>query len=113
MEKADEGMRTETANAPGMLTCIVCDRAFDTAGNDPLFDTVPYAGTLFYSSGHYGSTVFDSFDTSKLEIIVCDKCLIARQRRVALVVPPSRGTWRRFNWDAPKSSDHPTTQGDL
>ena len=82
--------------AVGMLTCIVCDRAFDSAGNDPDFDTVPYEGTLFYTSGHYGSTVFDSFGRENLEIIVCDKCLVERWRRVALIAMKQRSAWDEY-----------------
>ncbi len=67
----------------GMLTCIVCDRTFEPAANDRNFKTVPYEGTLFFSSGHYGSTAFDSFEGERLEIIVCDACLITRRNRVA------------------------------
>lgn len=65
-----------------MLTCIVCDREFEPAANDPAFETVPYEGTLFYATGHYGSTAFDPMDGSSLEIIVCDKCLLDRRHRV-------------------------------
>jgi hypothetical protein len=92
-----DGLGHTVPNA-GMLTCIVCDRQFERAANDPLFDAVPYGGTLFYSSGHYGSTVFDPFDGTKLEIIVCDKCLVERQLRVALVFH-APGSARRFIWD--------------
>lgn len=97
-EPVVSALRESVPNA-GMLTCIVCDREFESAANDPLFDAIPYAGTLFYSSGHYGSTVFDSFDGAKLEIVVCDECLKERYRRVALVIPatrPQRVVWDEF-----------------
>ena len=58
--------------------CIICDRSFETAANDPAFARVPYEGTLFYTTGHYGSTAFDSLNSDHLEIAVCDACLTAR-----------------------------------
>lgn len=61
------------------LTCFVCDKEFDTAANNPLFDEVPYAGTKFYTYGHYGSTCFDSIDSERrLEILICEACLNAK-----------------------------------
>lgn len=35
----------------------------------------PLGGTCFGTYGHYGSTVFDPVDGSKLEIVICDECL--------------------------------------
>lgn len=81
-----------------MATCIVCDRSFESAANDPHFDFVPYAGTLFYATGHYGSTVFDPMDSARLEIIVCDPCLRDREARVALILPHTAAA-HRLRWD--------------
>lgn len=93
----------------GMLSCIVCDRNFESAANDPSFDFVPYEGTLFYSHGHYGSTVFDPMDGTQLEVIVCDECLKARWQRVALV-HPGRANLGRVPWEeyapSPNSEVH-------
>jgi hypothetical protein len=70
------------------VPCIACGKELDSAANDPLFDHVPYAGTMFHTGGHYGSTVFDSFDGFRLQIVVCDPCLTAHaQSRVRLVEP--------------------------
>lgn len=35
----------------------------------------PMGGLHFLTYGHYGSTVFDPMDGSKLNIAVCDDCL--------------------------------------
>lgn len=35
----------------------------------------PYAATVFYSGGHYGSTFFDPMDGSYIELAICDGCL--------------------------------------
>lgn len=68
------------------LPCIACGRQLDSAANDPAFDHVPYAGTMFHTSGHYGSTVFDSFNGCRLQIVVCDPCLVkAASERVRLL----------------------------
>jgi hypothetical protein len=67
------------------LACIVCDRLLEHAmspGTLPngtvLEETTnqPYGGTVFYSHGQYGSTVFDETTGAFLEITVCDKCLV-------------------------------------
>lgn len=68
--------------------CIACGKQLESAANDPHFDDVPYAGTMFGTGGHYGSTVFDSFYGYRLSIVVCDPCLTAHaQERVRLVNP--------------------------
>lgn len=80
------------------LTCFVCSMEFETAANDPLFDEVPYAGTNFYTYGHYGSTCFDSIDGDKrLEIIICETCLNAKSNSHVNIV--SRDGKRREMWN--------------
>lgn len=54
--------------------CIACRKELENIlGQKGL---QPLDGTAFWSSGHYGSTVFDPMDCSKLEIVVCDECLL-------------------------------------
>ena len=36
------------------LICLKCHVELETGANVPYFDNIPYAGTLFYTSGHYG-----------------------------------------------------------
>lgn len=70
------------------LPCIACGTQLDSAANDPSFDHVPYAGTMFSTGGHYGSTAFDSFDGHRLQIVVCDDCLRGHAAaRVRIVAP--------------------------
>jgi hypothetical protein len=68
------------------LPCIICDKQLDSAANDPAFDRVPYGGTIFYTNGHYGSTVFDSLDGELLEIVICDKCLVERRKGRVVII---------------------------
>jgi hypothetical protein len=90
----------EIALAP----CLVCGKelrnAMDTSENQPS------GGTAFQTGGHYGSTAFDPFNGSMLEINVCDECLTAageqgrvlwRREAKALVGAPP---WREsiFGW---------------
>lgn len=71
------------------LPCIVCDfqpkRAF--GADQPHLSYVPYAATVFDAgSGHYGSTVWDTTTNSRsLSINLCDKCLVERKDRVAVM----------------------------
>ena len=75
----------------GPSPCAFCGRTFDCAANHEAFETVPYAGTLFYSHGHYGSTAFDPMDGTKLEIAICDECLFtAANTGRAHGAPPMR-----------------------
>lgn len=52
----------------------------------------PYGATTFHSYGHYGSTVFDPPPTGgrRLEINICDSCLVIAQLRVAYVIEARR-----------------------
>jgi hypothetical protein len=81
--KSDRTRRDGPMPAP----CIACGKELDSAANDPAFDHVPYAGTMFHTGGHYGSTLFDSFDGFRLQIVVCDDCLRGHVERIRLVDP--------------------------
>lgn len=102
--KSDRTRREGSMPTP----CIACGKALDSAANDPAFDDVPYAGTKFRSGGHYGSTVFDSFDGFSLDIVVCDECLVRHAgERVTLVRPdgskePWDGVTSDFDPDSPE-----------
>jgi hypothetical protein len=43
---------------------------------------LPYGGTLFGTTGHYGSTAFDPMNGDRIIITVCDECLTANKNRV-------------------------------
>lgn len=58
-----------------ILTCIVCGyqpyKAYAGCEHNQ-----PYKATSFSTTGHYGSTFFDSLDPGvEIEINVCDECL--------------------------------------
>ena len=61
---------------PSSLPCIVCKKVLEDTFNEQKHNQ-PYAGTIFVTHGHYGSTFFDPMDGSKIEINVCDDCLSA------------------------------------
>ena len=46
-------------------------------------DNHPSEGTEFRTYGHYGSTVWDSFDGEELVLNVCDPCLREHADRLA------------------------------
>lgn len=63
------------------LPCLVCGSVLENVGGA---DNQPAEGTEFRTSGHYGSTFFDSFDGEELVLNVCDACLRARADRLAV-----------------------------
>lgn len=69
------------------MRCFVCDKELEPAmGKKKLssmsYEFQPYAGTSFYTWGHFGSTVFDPSDRSSLELFICDPCLRERKHRI-------------------------------
>ncbi len=57
--------------------CIACGRELESVFPDdsPASINQPAHGLAFSTHGHYGSTVFDPGDGSRLEINVCDPCV--------------------------------------
>lgn len=107
-DEAEGCLKSDRTRRDGLMPvpCIACGRELDSAANDPAFDHVPYAGTMFSTGGHYGSTVFDSFDGFRLQIVVCDECLKAHaEARVRLVDPKGAMT----PWDGETSDYLPGT----
>lgn len=71
-----------------LLPCFKCGKKLDSALPGRPQDNQPYAGTAFYSPGHYGSTFFDPMDGQQIEITICDDCLSKNQGAIA---------WQRAN----------------
>lgn len=65
-----------------LLPCLVCGTVLENVFEHS--DNQPYAGTEFFTGGHYGSTFFDSLDGEELVINVCDSCLGERTNRLGL-----------------------------
>ena len=58
-----------------VLSCIVCGFQPETAYHGCNHNQ-PYKATAFSTTGHYGSTFFDSLSQNEfIEINVCDECL--------------------------------------
>jgi hypothetical protein len=61
------------------LPCIICgfqpEPCFKDADDEDRHQ--PFGATMFTTTGHYGSTVFDSINGDELSINVCDPCLKA------------------------------------
>lgn len=97
-------IEAETTKPPlKPLRCIVCDFQPESIGNGA--NEVPYAATMFDAgSGHYGSTVWDTMSGYRsLNINVCDKCLVERKDRIAVVerTPAAdRYEWAPWNPEA-------------
>jgi hypothetical protein len=61
--------------------CFVCGKAIGTSISYGLCST-PRAAVIWRSSGNDGSTVYDSFGRSSIEMVICDDCMNARRDRV-------------------------------
>jgi hypothetical protein len=68
--------------------CLCCGKKLESSIGllfdepEEILNFPPYPGTIFETSGNYGSTVFDSFGHSKLSIVICDECMKAHADRV-------------------------------
>jgi len=56
------------------LPCILCGKQLRNVYRD--VDNQPNDGVVCFTSGNYGSTVFDSFNGERLEFNCCDNCLV-------------------------------------
>ncbi|KAB8186889.1 hypothetical protein FH608_046210 [Nonomuraea phyllanthi] len=63
------------------LPCLACGKPLTSALPGACINQ-PSGATTFTTTGHYGSTVFDPMDGSRLDVNVCDDCLTARRDRV-------------------------------
>lgn len=94
------------------LPCIRCGKQLrQIGGKDPVeksLENQPYNGTAFYTSGHYGSTVFDSIHGETIEINVCDICLLeaAERQHVLSYRRITRPEWtKRQFWEPDVDTD--------
>lgn len=55
--------------------CFKCGKELKNV--DASCENQPYDGMYFTSPGNYGSAVFDSLDGHRLEIAICDDCMVA------------------------------------
>lgn len=87
--------------------CIVCSRELrEVIEERGMTGTVnqPDGGVAFESYGHYGTTVFDPMDGTRLEVNVCDECLTeaAKKGRVLWFDRKKRDdTCMGFPWEGP------------
>jgi hypothetical protein len=65
--------------------CIICEKELESSvgfTNDMDFQDPPSKATCFSSSGNFGSAVFDPMDGTRIEISVCDDCLLWKKQFV-------------------------------
>lgn len=89
------------------LPCFVCGTELEHAtgwvpGDSNALSNQPMKGTAFDTSGHYGSTLWDSFsDLLKIEVAICDACLVVHPERIRETERRAYGmTYRRFKLDS-------------
>lgn len=68
-------------NSDPTLPCLMCGKLLKSVLPSPDVNQ-PMGGTSFTTQGHYGSTLFDPMDGTRLELNVCDPCLLERRDRV-------------------------------
>lgn len=61
--------------------CICCGRVLCNVVSVEQCPNQPYDAATFDSNGHYGTSMFDPMDSSRIEINVCDDCLKAAKER--------------------------------
>jgi hypothetical protein len=64
------------------IMCFVCAsqmKNWSYKRDDGSQSVHPIDGIAFSTYGHYGSTVFDPMDGSRLEIAICDECITSKQ----------------------------------
>lgn len=61
------------------MHCICCDKKLETCGPYPY---QPGYAVMCYTSGNYGSQVFDAFEGERILFFVCDECLVRKQEKV-------------------------------
>jgi hypothetical protein len=78
-------MASDVTNAePQHLTCIQCGEELP----NPYSRFQPSGGLAFFTYGHYGSA-FDPMDGSRLEVAICDPCVLwALEKGFAVLTPP-------------------------
>lgn len=77
------------------IRCVVCGESME---NLDYGGFQPDNGLAFVTSGHYGSTVFDPMDGSRLELAICDFCLKDNKDRIVkrLPQPTTRPTYWKW-----------------
>jgi hypothetical protein len=84
------------------LPCIVCGAELRNVMPD--HNNQPRGGVAAFTSGNYGSAVFDSLDGETLEFTVCDTCLVhaGERGRVVSSYPrrPVLVEGRRVGWES-------------
>lgn len=71
-----------------ILPCFTCGRLLKSVWPDSLDDEQQADDACYFRShGQYGSTVFDPYDSTYLEINICDDCLRAHPERALICKP--------------------------
>lgn len=82
-----------------VLPCFVCGKVLKSVWPDsPSEEQQADDACYFRSHGQYGSAVFDPFDTSYLEINICDGCLGAHPERALICKPQVVKSRRSAIW---------------
>lgn len=68
------------------INCFVCDKELDNweyeTRSGSLVEVHPMDGLHFMTRGHYGSTIFDPMSDKRLDIAICDLCVMKNLDKV-------------------------------
>lgn len=81
------------------LPCIMCGRPLCNVVSTKQSQNQPYEACSFTGRGHYGCATFDSLDGAKLEINICDDCLLAAQKAGRVGYWPAIPKRKLVPWD--------------
>lgn len=84
------------------MNCIACNKTCEYIFK-PHSLHPPISGTMFESTGNYGSTVWDMEGRKFLQIVICDDCLIEKAHLVNVIswdakTPPPKELTDKINF---------------
>lgn len=80
------------------LACFRCDRVLEPVFKESELNQ-PRDGVVFDTHGQYGSRIFDELDGAKLQINICDECLVRNRKQVAFREGCPKREWLQWSPD--------------
>jgi hypothetical protein len=88
-----------------MARCICCKTELDNITEEEI-GLQPVNGLAFESHGHYGTTVFDPMNGSKIAVAICDACITrASHEGDVLIKISGQQKWKTWDVDAYNNDD--------
>lgn len=65
--------------------CAKCNKKLKNINEDLENNLQPSGGIAFITYGHYGTTFFDPCNGDSMQVVICDECLKALDKKKKLV----------------------------